>query len=579
MRIHNQASGWSTLYRLHQNFILLLLLFATFRLLTVIAYRPGGLILDFSDFYNYRDFFRLERQGYITYQTMWTPYPPLFTLVVGSLWWVSTLIPPWEFDAFWMNFLLGSLFLFFEVGNFILLYLLALKISVPADALKSLWIYAGLFVPVYTITGWFESWPLFFFLLSLYLLLRGKPYWSAFFTGIGFMIKLIPLIILPLGLRHTVRSGRWGTWRIVRLNLTLDWQGVITYLAIFGITVLVIGLPYYLQNPRLILSPLQLSAARLPWETVWALLEGRYNYGFLPLDLRNLAWSPTDEPPSPLPWGWITLGFGLVYAYLYTRPIDWPNPQSTVAFGGLTVIFFLLYSKGYSPQWLGWLLVFSVLLLPNLRGTLYAIVLSVTNILEANIFFIVFPEETWLLQATVLIRTGLFLLLALEFCLILWPELETQGVIRLRGGLVGVGLLVLLIGLVPASRRLGTVYFSQRLAQSPYRATITWLQEQPVKEAILLNDHRPYDWFHPYLRRSHTFYMLDDYAHPGTTVEARMTGLMQTITAQHGAIWIFDADPALTTPAETVIAPHLAAAQLAHQADIDGGRLYLYIFP
>ena len=325
----------SALYQTHQNFILLLILFATFRAFTLIAYRPGGLILDFSDFYWYREFAQLERQGYVPYQTLWTTYPPLFPLLMINVWKISALMPPWEFSNLWFTLLLGGIFLLFEIGNFILLYLMAWRLYPAAAAFKPAWIYAGLFVPVYTVTGWFESYPLFFFLLGLYLLLLGKPYLSALTTGIGFMIKLIPLLLLPIGARMIPRRGRWGRLKLAALNLDLDLQGGSLYSLIFIATVLAIAFPFYRLNPTLILGPLQITAARPPWETIWALFEGNYGYGIIPLDMRNLAWDPAAHPGSNLPWFWISLIFGCVYAFCYTRRIDWQAPKSVIAFTGL----------------------------------------------------------------------------------------------------------------------------------------------------------------------------------------------------------------------------------------------------
>ena len=79
-----------------------------------------------------------------------------------------------------------------------------------------------MFVPVYTLTGWFESYPLFFFLLSLYLLLRGRPYLSAFFTGVGFMIKLIPLILMPVALQLLARYRYSLTFQGLKPLVTKD---------------------------------------------------------------------------------------------------------------------------------------------------------------------------------------------------------------------------------------------------------------------------------------------------------------------------------------------------------------------
>ena len=56
-----------------------------------------------------------------------------------------------------------------------------------------------------------------------------------------------------------------------------------------------------------------------------------------------------------------------------------PHSEHTLAFVGFTLCLFMLWSKGYSPQWLGWPLFFMALLLPNLRGIIYAIILSIAK--------------------------------------------------------------------------------------------------------------------------------------------------------------------------------------------------------
>lgn len=557
--------------RRHSDFILLLILFVSFRLLALAAFRPGGLVLDFSDFYWYRSFAELTRQGYYPYDTLWTTYPPLFPAVMIAIYEISALLPPWEYANLWFTLLLGSFFLLFEAGNFILLYLFGLRLYGPEGAIRSGWIYAGLFVPVYTLTGWFESYPIFFFLLSLYLLLRGRPYLSAFFTGVGFMIKLIPLILMPVAVQLFSRRKIETPY----FRLPFDLSRTALYVGIFLVTVIVIALPFYRMNPALIFGAQQITAARQPWETAWALLDGNYEYGVIPLDMRNLAWTPADAPPTGIPWLLVTGLFGLLYGWFYTRPFDWQKPRHALAFVGFTLCLFMLWSKGYSPQWLGWPLFFIALLLPNLRGVIYAVILSVGNIIEANFFFVIFPQSRWLLAAIILIRTFLLLVLALEFLWLIWPPSARLRRIR-AWGLAGFTAL-LLIGLVPAGWQLGHDYFESRLEQSPYSATLTFLQEQRVTGALLLNDHRAYDWFYPYLRRDYAFYMLDDYAPPGQSVAERTTALLDEIAARTDALWVYDADPGQTTPAEETLDRWLADRPPAHIQDIDGGRLYLFI--
>jgi hypothetical protein len=670
----NQPSGASVtsrlqaLYHRHTDFFLLLILFITFRVLALVAFRPGGLVLDFSDFYWYRSFAELTRQGYYPYDTLWTTYPPLFPLVMIAIYQISVLLPPWTFPNLWFTLLLGGFFLLFEVGNFVLLYLFGLRLGEAAKGewangetakqrisesaqgeqianlqshrgtispisnlqlpitnpqrvfgsyqpsnlptfhssifpLRICWIYATLFVPVYTLTGWFESYPLFFFLLSLYLLLAKRPYWSAFFTGVGFMIKLIPFILMPTAIQQfshhkiiitnkkieikkedSAQLGEDSTSsnsNFLFLNssfsLPFDLPRIALYAAIFLSTVIAIALPFYLLNPALILGPQQITAARQPWETIWALIDGNYDYGVIPLDMRDLGWTPGQAPPTRVPWLLVSALFGLIYAYVYTRPIAWTQPHSLLAFVGFTLCLFMLWSKGYSPQWLGWPLFFIALLLPNLRGVIYATILSLANIIEANFFFIMFPEEYWLFVATVLIRTLFLAVLAVEFIWLIWPHLVTPQIAQIRRWALAVFIGLLIMGAIPAARQLGSSYFAGRLRQSPYAATITRLQGETVKGALLLNSQTVYDWFYPYLQADYTLEMLDEYAPPGQSVAERTTALLNQIAARTDVLWLYDADPAATTPAEESLTQWLNQRPPAHIQDIDGGRLYLFI--
>ncbi len=587
-----------------REFALVLTLFIAFRVMTLLAFRPGGQVLDFSDFYWYREFAQLTRQGYIPYVNLWTTYPPLFPFLMIGLWRISTLLPPWEFPNLWFSLLLGGTFLLFEAGNLVLIYAIAGRLSDSQRALRSAWFYLALFTPVYTLTGWFESYPLFFFLLSLYLLLRGRPVWSALTTGVGFMIKLIPLILLPVGVRvcesasqrvsepasqrASKSTSHWfGGVGAIRRYVDLPvcrFADLIFYFGMFALTVIAIGLPFYLLNPRLVWGPLVISGAREPWESVWALLEGKFGYGIIPVDMRNIAWDPATGFSSSLPWLWITIAFGLVYLFAYTRRFDWKAPRNIVAFTGFTLILFMLYSKGYSPQWLGWALAVIALLLPNLRGAFYAVVAGLLNLIEANVFFTIVPDEHWLLVVTVGLRTLIFILLAAEFMLIVQPHWLTPALRRARRwGLVGL-VSLLVVGSVPAGARFVRAYFDVRYQLSPYQATIETLRTAHIGAdksqpgpALILNsyDHRTYDWLYPYLRRDFTFYMLDDYAPPGESVEARTIAGLERIAAAHDDWWLFDSNPTAESPSEAVAADWLAThGTLLDVRDSDGGRLY-----
>jgi hypothetical protein len=597
-----------------RDFALILILFVAFRVMTLLAFRPGGLVLDYSDYYWYRDVSQLTRQGYWPYVSLWSPYPPLFPLLMIGLWQISILLPPWTFPNLWYTLLLGGALLIFETGNLVLIYAIAHKMYNREWALRSAWFYTALFVPIYTLVGWFDGCPLFFVLLGLYLLLRGRPLWSALVTGVGFMVKLVPLILLPIGAQMSNTPGPPGLapqgraagagksqisparWRepgrandkspdprwhvkIPLVNWSFDIWHLIFYFGIFGLTVLVIGLPFYLLNPRMVWGSLTMNNVREPWETVWALLEGKFSYGIVPLDMRNTAWDPAASTyTSPLPWLWITLAFGAIFLWAYTRPLDWKDPRNLTAFTGFTLILFMLYSKGYSPQWLGWTLAFVALLLPNLRGALYAVVVSLANLVEGNIYFTVLPGEHWLLFVTVGLRTLIWVILAAEFMLVVQPGWLTLPVrLARRWAVIGLAA-ALVVGSVPAGARFVQAYFDARYRQSPYRATIKTLRAQSQPGAALIFnsfDNTTYDWLYPYLRDNFAFYMLDDYAPPGESVEARTQALLESIAAQRRDWWLFDNNPAAELPSEAAARRWLDDhATLVEARDSDSGRLY-----
>ncbi len=574
-------------WRYSREFLLIVVLFVAFRVLTLLAYRPGGLVLDYSDFYYYRDYALLTRQGYQPYVNLWFPYPPLFAWLVVAVGWLSSLLPPWEAPDLWYSLMIGGCFLLFETGNLAMVFLIAHRASGRRWALRSAWFYTVLFVPVYVMTGWFDAIPIFFFLASLYLLIERRPLWSALTTGVGFMFKLVPIVILPIGVRlsrsllagddEAPHGGRWQI-RVAALNLVLDVRHVVAYLGVFAATVIAIGLPFYLMNSRILWGSLLMNGVRGPWETVWALLVGDFGYGVAPLDMRNLAWIPTRTPGPSLPWMWISVVFALLYGFLYTRRWEWTNPRAVTAFAGVTVAIFMLYSKGYSPQWLGWILVFVAMLLPTLRGAAYAVLVSVANLVEGNVFFTMVPDEHWLLVLTVGLRTVVFVMLAVEFVLVGRPDWVNSTVVRLRRwALVGL-IAIVTIGAVPASIFFVNGYFDARYRMSPYRATIDILRtESQTGDVLVLDsfDDRTYDWLYPYLRQQLTFYMLDDYAPPPARVEDETRTLLEAIASEHSVWWLYDSDPGSDSVSELTAMDFLQNhAELLDTRDVDGGRLY-----
>lgn len=520
--------------RRHAAFFIVLLLFVSFRVLALFTLRTGGFVADFSDYDFYATWGQLTHMGYQTFDNLWTAYPPLFAALMLPVFELSSRIPVWIEPRLWFHVLFGLWLLLFECGNLILIYRLGAKLDreqatapdaqqtllAPVPGLTAALLYALLFVPAYTLLGWFEPMPLFFMLLGLDLLISPARWgWvgSAVAAALGFLVKLTPMLLVPIAVR---RLGAKLSWRAARDewfkpghpgNLLRPTVYVLIFVGI------IVGLGYALVGGRtdLAFSSLTINSIRPPWQSIWAVLDGFYGYGLVPLDMRNLTKLDQALWDSRLPWTWITLAFLALYLWLYTRRYDWDRLRTSVAFAAVSTIWLFLYSKGWSPQFLMWVLAFQVLLLPNLRGVVYAVVLSAINVIEAYVYLIILPDAHWLMNGTVILRTLLLTLLALEFLAQIWPHPVRAAALRRVAATAGWGALALslLAGLV-AVPRTADAYEARRFAELPCRDAVTFLQaraDEPT-DLILSQEIDLWQELYPWLRQDYTLRVLDTYS-------------------------------------------------------------------
>ncbi len=492
----------------HGDFLLLALLFAVFRLFSLLLFRPGGFILEWSGYYiPEQGFIQLSDRGLYPFLHYWMEYPPLYPWLAVLAYRVSLLIPPWVDPELWFNLIFGAILLVFEVGNFILIYALAQKLYGQRQAIRCAWFYALLFVPLFTLMGWFDSFSLFFLLLGLRFVINGRAAVSGLATGVGFMIKPFPLLVAPLALRALPKISQKAI-----------------YVGTACLVASLIATPFLLINAPLLLAAFINTFSLAPWETVWALLDGYYGGGpTKPFNERfDPATAAVDIYVSRLPWLWISLAFALLYLVLYTRRLDWNKSRNVVAFGGLTVSLFLIYSKGWSPQWLVYVLPFITLLLPHVRGVIYTVLFSLANFLEFPIALVVLPQEHRLLTTAIIFRTALLALLCLECGLILWPSVAIQKV--QRGAFATLLVLALLGGPMVGLGAL-RAYVGERYSQDPYRETMAFLRSKPPG-VILFTERSLYRRFYPFVGRGKELYLLED------------VDRLEEIVGGHSSIWV-----------------------------------------
>ena len=174
--------------------------------------------------------------------------------------------------------------------------------------------------------------------------------------------------------------------------------------------------------------------------------------------MRNLSGLASGgQWESRLPWGLITLAFVLLYLWLYTRRYDWGRVRTPVAFTAVSVIWLFLYSKGWSPQFVVWILAFLVLLRPDMHGVLLGVALTALNVIESSVYLILLPDAHWIMVGTVLARTALLVLIAAEWLGQIWPTGESQAsacsVVAVR--LAGAVMVAIVVGVVVGAPRRG----------------------------------------------------------------------------------------------------------------------------
>ncbi len=500
--------------RRQREFALLLLLFASFRLMALLLYRPGGYILEWYGYYLPNvSFVALSDQGAYPFIHYWMEYPPLFPWLAVAVYRLSLLLPPWNDARLWFQLGMGLALLPFEIGNLVLIYRLANLWQDAAGALRSSWFYSLLFAPLFTWLGWFDPMPLFFLLLALYLALTQRIVRAGIAIGLGFMTKLLPALILPIV---------WRTASSRREALRATIAAVAATLAVAA--------PFLWIRADLLAASFISPLRRGSWETVWALLDGYFSGGVVtPLaDRFDPATAAITLHPSHLPWPLITLAFGLAGLWLYLRPLDWKAPRTVVAFAGLTVSLFMLWSKGYSPQFIIYLLPFVALLLPNLRGGIYAVLLGLANVAEWPVAQLMLPDEKTLFAAVIVFRTLLLIALAVEYGAILFPRNRVHRWLKPLPVLLT---LLAVAGSTIAAPSAFAAYRAARLQADPYRQAISSLTAGPTA-TFLFADRDLYHRFYPYLANGQQARLM-------TSVQGREAGF-PWLARQTGRLWLLD---------------------------------------
>jgi len=339
-------------------------------------------------------FYRLAGMG-LPMIDYWVEFPPVFpylSMVLFSFAGGKEHI---------YDYLLVILLSLAQAGGLAALIRLARGLNIESGAVQRItWVYFG--VTLVLPYGWwyFDALGVLALLLGLVWLVEQKDVRAGIALATGVLVKFFPLMVLPM-------IWRWSSRR----------RAVLVTCIIVGITAVVYA-GFLIRAPEMTLASLRSQGEKGSWETVWALVDGNFstgNFGSEEERYDPATASLGRGNPSRLP-AWLTLiPFAVLGLWLFWRS-RLESPRGAIAFLGLTWCIFLLWSPGYSPQWVLYLLPLILVCLPVRTANLFTITLVVVNVLEWPVMLS--RGYNWGLWLTILIRALLLGLLALEF----WNE-------------------------------------------------------------------------------------------------------------------------------------------------------------
>ncbi|MHB8134266.1 MAG: hypothetical protein ACYDH1_08595 [Anaerolineaceae bacterium] len=336
---------------------LLPILFFAGRILLFLALIPNDLH-GFGDFQVYYDIAAIPGLPFFQY---WSEYPPVYAWTIEFIYFLSSG------NQFIFDFIL---YLLLTIAGSVSIWQVA-KISelLFKDESKNLWrviLYFG-FLAFNSYTWWyFDLIPVALMLLAIYAVLKGKDTMARLWLGIGILAKWFPILLLPAIFRFKERK---------------------TFLKIAGIaigmTVIVWGI-HILVSPTMTLASLQSQPSRSSWQTFWALIDGNMTTGaFVPMEERiwpEAATFPRGNPSIIPSWATLLVFGGLGFWILLKTKLN--QAHSFLSMIGITWALFLLWSIGWSPQWILYVLPLIVLTLPLNAAILFAFGISLITFIE-----------------------------------------------------------------------------------------------------------------------------------------------------------------------------------------------------
>ena len=346
----------------------------------------------------------LADQGVYPYLGFWSEYPPAFPWLSTAIYRAVSFFGV-TYDRYYLALVLTLLV--FATGTLVLTYKTAEAAWGRAAAVQAAWLYTVLMIPTRGMFWFFDDIPTFFIMLATYLFVSQRHHTAALAITIGALVKVAPLAVVPALLKYV--DGYSARLRVVSVG-AVGAAAVLLPLWWFGRTWFEASVANMLARP--------------PWETVWAALDGYFGTGKVHDYRLNPAFATAYDYVGRLPGAvWVVppLGLVLFYAFVAVMPNGRRDARSKVALVLLCVVAFQLALKGFSPQFVLWIIPLILVLKPT--GSGFALTAGLTT-LEQLRGPIHAALGAWWMVFAVGVRTAVLIALAVWAGRIAFPSFQ-----------------------------------------------------------------------------------------------------------------------------------------------------------
>lgn len=357
------------------------------RLVVILSQSMQGLI-GYGDLINFYHLAAIPGWPFVHY---WVEFPPIFSFLNKLIY----LGVDGKENPF--VYVLVAIFTAADVFSLVFFSRLAQKLWPRPSAEKRIFIFAFILAILPYAWWYFDSLAVMCMLAGLSAIFEEKDTKAGVWLGTGILVKLFP------GLALTVLWRKYEPKRIARVAALSLGISAVVFAAIW------FGLPQFGR------ASLVSQSSKGSWETVWALIDGNYQTGnFGPL-IERLDSSKAEVArgnPARIPsWGilFVLAGIG-IWGVFQFKP---KQAVQSMAVLGWTMCLFFIWSPGWSPQWLLYLLPVLLLCLPERLAIQFGAIFILVNLMEWPV--LLSRSMTNLLWVPILLRTVLLVILSTQF--------------------------------------------------------------------------------------------------------------------------------------------------------------------